>query len=50
MYFNFVATVTVSSDFGAKENKICTASTFFPSFCLSDGTRCRDLHFLNVEF
>ena len=29
--FNFIAAVTICSDFGAQENKICTASTFSPS-------------------
>ena len=28
-----MAEVTVHSDFGAQENKICVASTFFPSIC-----------------
>ena len=37
--------------FGAQENKICHCFQFF-HFCLpwSDGTRCHDLRFLNVEF
>ena len=45
--FNFMAAVTVCSDFGAQENKICHC---FP-ICLpwSDGTGCYDLTFLNVE-
>ena len=30
---NFVATVTVHSDFGAQENKIVPASSFSPSIC-----------------
>jgi len=25
--------VTIRSDFGARENKICTVSTFFPCIC-----------------
>ena len=31
--FNFMATVTVCSDFGAQENKICHLFQFFPHFC-----------------
>ena len=31
--FNFVATVTIRSDFGAQENKICYCFTFSPSIC-----------------
>ena len=47
MSFNFVAAVTVQSDFRAQENKIWT----FSPICLpqGDGTGCHDLHFLNVE-
>ena len=46
--FNFMAAVTIYSDFGAKENKVCHC---FP-ICLqwSDGTRCYDLSFLSIEF
>ena len=33
VYFNFMAAVMICSDFGAQENKICTASTFHPSVC-----------------
>ena len=49
--FTFMAPVTVCSDFGAQEKKICHCFYFFP-FCLpwSDGTGCYDLSFLNVEF
>ena len=45
--FNFVAVVTVQSDFRAQGNKICT----FSPICLSwgDGIRCHDLPFLNVK-
>ena len=48
---NFMAAVTVCSDFGAQENKICHSYHFFP-ICLlwSDGTGGSDLSFLNVEF
>ena len=35
--FNFMAAVTIFSDFGAQENK-------------SGGTGCHNLSFLNVEF
>ena len=44
--FNFMAVVTVSSDFGAQENNLC----FHMYLPWSDGTRCHDLRFLNVEF
>ena len=48
--FNFMAVVTVSSDFEAQESKV---SHCFHCFLIylpwSDGTRCHDLHFLNVE-
>ena len=49
--FNLVAAVTIYSDFEAEENKICHCF-HFPPFYLpwSDGTRCHDLSFLNVEF
>ena len=33
MSLNFTAAVTVSSDFGAQENKICSCSIFSPSIC-----------------
>ena len=46
-----MAAVTVCSDFGAQENKICHCFYFPPIYLsLSDGTRCHDLSFLNVEF
>ena len=46
--FNFMAAVTICSDFRAQENKI---SHCFPIYLLwSDGTRFHDLSFLNVEF
>ena len=31
--FNFMAAVTVCSDFGPQENKICHCFYFFPSIC-----------------
>ena len=51
VHFNFVAIVTVCSDFGAQENKIFYCFHFF-SFNLpwSGGTGCHDVSFLNVEF
>ena len=46
-----MAAVTVRSDFGAQENKICRCFCFPPIYLLwSDGTECYDLSFLNVEF
>ena len=51
MSFNFMAAVTVCSDSGAKENKICHHFHFFPIYLSgSDRTRYHDLSFLNVEF
>ena len=48
--FNFVAAVTVHSDFGAQENKICHCFHCFPIYLpWSDGTECHDLQFLNAE-
>ena len=46
-----MASVTVYSDFGAQENKICDCFHIFPFYLpWSDGTRCHDLSFFNVEF
>ena len=48
--FNFMATVTIHSDFRALENKVCHCFHCFPIYLLwSDGTGCHDLCFLNVE-
>ena len=48
--FNFMATVTICSDFGAQENKVCHYFHCLPNYLLwSDGTRCHNLSFLNVE-
>ena len=48
---NFMAAVTIHNDFGAQENKVCHCFHCFPIYMLwNDGTRCHDLHFLNVEF
>ena len=49
--FNFMAAVTICSDFGAQENKICHCSHCFSIYLpWSDGTGCYDLGFLNVGF
>ena len=49
--FNFMAVVTVCSDFGAQENKICHFFHFSPFYLpWSNGTWCHDLSFLNAEF
>ena len=46
-----MAEVTVCSDFGAQENKICHSFHFFPFYLWwSDGTDAMVLMFLNVEF
>ena len=44
--FNFMAAVTIYSDFGSKENKICHCFHFFPIyFPWNSHTRCHDLSF-----
>ena len=44
-YLNFMAAVTICSDFGAPKNKVSVSS--FPIYLpWSDGTRCHDLSFL----
>ena len=49
--FNFMAAVTIHSNFGAQEEKICHCFHFPPIYLLwSDETKCHDLSFLNVEF
>ena len=49
--FNFMAAVTIRSDFGAQGNKVSHCFHCFPLYLpWSDGTRCHDLSFLNVEF
>ena len=46
-----MAAITICSDFGAQENKICHCFHCFPVYLQwSDGTRCDDLSFLNIEF
>ena len=48
--FNFMAAVTICSDFGAQKNKVSHCFLCFPIyFPRSDETRCHDLSFLNVE-
>ena len=47
--FNFMAAVTICSDFGAPQNKVPHCFHCFPIYLSwSDGTRCHDLSFLNV--
>ena len=49
--FNFMVAVNTCSDFGAQENKVDHYFHCFPIYLpWCDGTRCHDLHFLNVEF
>ena len=49
--FNFMAAVTICNTFGAPQNKVCQCFHCFPIYLpWSDGTRCHDLSFLNVEF
>ena len=44
-----MAAVTICSDSGAQENKICHCFHFFPFyFSWNDRTRCHDVSFLNV--
>ena len=48
--FNFMAAITICSDFGAQKNKVSHCFHCFPIYLpWSDGTRCHDLSFLNVE-
>ena len=50
-FFNFMAAVTICSDFGAQENKAWHGFHHFPLYMpWRDGTGCHDLSFLNVEF
>ena len=48
--FDFMIAITICSDFGAQKNKVSYHYHCF-LICLpwSDGTRCHDLSFLNVE-
>ena len=46
-----MATVTICSDFGAQEKKVCHCFHFFPFYLpWSDGTRCHDLSFWMLSF
>ena len=48
---DLMAAIIVCSDFGAQENRVCHCFHCFPIYLpWSDGTRCHDLCFLNVEF
>ena len=45
-----MAAVTIHSDFGAQENKICHCFHFFPFYLpWSDRTRCQDFSFFHAE-
>ena len=49
--FNFLAGVTICSDFGLQENKVCHCFHCLPIYLpWSDGTRCLGLSFLNFEY
>ena len=51
LLIKFMVAVTVHSDFGAQESKICHCFHIFPLYLLwSDGTRCQDFSFFNIEF
>ena len=46
-----MAAVTVNSDFGDQENKVCHCFHCFPIYMSwSDGIWCHDLSFLNLSF
>ena len=50
MSFYFMAAITICSDFGAPQNKVSHCFHCFPIYLpSSDGTRCHDLSFLNVD-
>ena len=45
-----MAAVTICSDFEDPKNKVSHCFHYFPIYLpLSDGTRCHDLSFLNIE-
>ena len=49
--FNFMAAVTICSDFGAQENKVPHCFHCSPIYLpWGDGTRCHDLRFFDFEF
>ena len=46
--FKFMSVVTICSDFGTQENKVCLCFHCFPIYLpWSDETGCHDLSFLN---
>ena len=47
-FLNFMAAVSICSDFGAPRNKVCHYFHIYLPW--RDGTGCHDLSFLNVEF
>ena len=48
--FNFMAAITICSDFGAQKNKVSHCFHCLPIyFSWGGGTRCHNLSFLNVE-
>ena len=50
-FFNFMAAVTICSDFGAQENKVSHCFHCFPIYLpWSDGTGCHDLSFWMLSF
>ena len=49
--FNFMATVTICSDFGTPQNKVCHSFHCFPIYLpWSDGNGCHDLSFWMLSF
>ena len=50
MSFNFIAAITICSDFGAQENKICHCFPFSPYIFHKVIGPCHEFSFLNVEF
>ena len=45
-----MAAVTICSDFGALKKSVIISIVSQSVYHEVDGTRCHDLHFLNVEF
>ena len=51
LLMSWLQSVTICSDFGAPQNEVCHCAQCFPIYLpWSDGTRCHNLSFLNVEF
>ena len=49
-HFTFMVAVIICRDFGAQEKKVSHSFHCFPIYLpWSDGTRCHDLSFLNVD-